>query len=92
MALASSPSRLAGLKIESVSGGVAKVSWTASPERGVTEYVLTYGPANTPDSRQMRVKATTASVPGAAPGTVIQVKAINAKGLEGWDWAKVVVK
>jgi hypothetical protein len=24
----------------------------------------------------------------AAPGDVVQVKAINARGLEGWDWAR----
>jgi Tol biopolymer transport system component len=92
MMLASSPSRLADLKIDRMNGGAAQVSWTASPERAVTEYLVTYGPANNPEARQMRVKGTTASVPGAAAGTVIQVKAINAKGLEGWDWARVVVK
>ena len=27
-----------------------------------------------------------------APGTVVSVKAINAKGMEGWDWATVAVK
>ena len=27
-----------------------------------------------------------------AAGTVVQVKAVNAKGLEGWDWARGVVK
>jgi hypothetical protein len=28
----------------------------------------------------------------AAPGDVVQVKAINARGLEGWDWAGVRVE
>jgi hypothetical protein len=31
-------------------------------------------------------------VPNATAGTVVQVKAIGAKGLEGWDWARVVVQ
>jgi Zn-dependent M28 family amino/carboxypeptidase len=92
MALASSPSRLADLRIDRQSGGAAHVSWTASPERGVAEYLVTYGPANNPEARQMRVKANTASVPNAPAGSVIQVKAINAAGLEGWDWARVVVQ
>jgi len=25
------------------------------------------------------------------PGTVLSVKAVNARGLEGWDWARVTV-
>jgi hypothetical protein len=92
MVLASSPSRLADLKVARQNGGAAQVSWTASPERGVTEYLVTYGPASDPEARQMRVKGTTATIPNATPGTVIQVKAINAKGLEGWDWARVRVQ
>jgi hypothetical protein len=24
-------------------------------------------------------------------GTVVSVKAVNARGLEGWDWAKTIV-
>jgi hypothetical protein len=24
-------------------------------------------------------------------GTVVQVKGVNARGLEGWDWARVTV-
>ena len=25
-------------------------------------------------------------------GTLVRVKAVNAKGMEGWDWARAVVK
>jgi hypothetical protein len=92
MMLASSPSRLSDLKIESVSGGLAKVTWTPSPERGVTDYLVSYGPSSNPEARQMRVKTPAANVPNAVPGTVIQVKAINSRGLEGWDWARTSVK
>jgi hypothetical protein len=30
-------------------------------------------------------------VPHVTPGTVLSVKAVNARGLEGWDWARVTV-
>jgi hypothetical protein len=29
---------------------------------------------------------------GIAPGTIVSVKAINTRGLEGWDWARVTVR
>jgi hypothetical protein len=29
---------------------------------------------------------------GISPGTSVAVKAVNAKGLEGWDWARVTVR
>jgi hypothetical protein len=31
----------------------------------------------------------TATLTGIAPDTVVSVKAVNAKGLEGWDWARI---
>src|SRR5262249_60296216 len=43
MLLASSPSRLANLKIDGVNGTAASLSWTPSPEKGVTSYVVAYG-------------------------------------------------
>jgi len=30
-----------------------------------------------------------AALPQLAPGMVVSVKAVNARGLEGWDWATV---
>ena len=45
MLLASSPSRLAGLKVDSYQNGTATLSWTASPEKGVTGYLVAWGPA-----------------------------------------------
>src|SRR5262249_31004617 len=40
MLLASSPSRVANLTIDRAANGVASVSWTPSPEKGVTSYVV----------------------------------------------------
>jgi Tol biopolymer transport system component len=92
MLLASSPSRLKDLKLESFSNGTATLSWTPSPEKGVTGYVVAYGPVTTPQARQVRVSTSSATLAGIAPGTVVSVKAINARGLEGWDWARLEVR
>ena len=92
MLLACSPSRINDLKIDSLAGGSASVSWTASPERGVTAYLVAFGPPTRPEAQQVRVTKPSATLPGIAPGMVISVKAVNAKGLEGWDWARVTVR
>jgi hypothetical protein len=92
MLMASSPSRLADLKVDSFTNGTAKVSWTPSPEKGVAGYIVTSGAAGNPDGKQIKVSSPSATLPGITAGTVISVKAVNAKGLEGWDWARVTVK
>jgi hypothetical protein len=91
MLLAASPSRLADLNVDSVANGAAKVSWTPSPEQGVTGYLVTYGPPGNAAAQQMKVTGPSATVPGVSAGTVISVKAVNNRGLEGWDWARVTV-
>ena len=91
MLLASSPSRIKDLKIASLAGGTASVSWTPSPETGVTGYIVAFGPQNRPEAQQVRVTKPAATLNGVAPGMVIAVKAVNAHGLEGWDWARVAI-
>ena len=93
--LASSPSRLVDVKVESANsttGTTATVSWRPSPERGVTTYLISYGPPATPDAHQLRVSKPIATLTNVGSGWSIAVKAINANGLEGWDWARVTVK
>jgi hypothetical protein len=92
MLLASSPSRLTDLEVTSFSGGVATLTWKPSPERGVNSYVVAYGPPDKPEERQIRVIAPTAKLSNITPGTIVAVKAVNSRGLEGWDWARIVVK
>ena len=87
MLLASSPSRLTDLKVERA-GSAVKVSWRPSPEAGIKEYIVAYGPPDKPEAQQMRVSGATATLRDLAAGTVVSVKAVNAKGLEGWDWAR----
>jgi hypothetical protein len=90
MLLASSPSRIAGLTAVTAPGGAA-VTWSPSPEAGVTGYLVTWGPAANPSLHTVRVTQPKATLAGAAPGTAVRVKAINAKGMEGWDWARAIV-
>jgi hypothetical protein len=92
MLLASSPSRLTDLQVDAFSGGTATISWTPSPEAGVTGYLVSYGPASNPDAHRLRVTAPMATLEQVAPGTVVAVKAINDRGLEGWDWARTEIE
>jgi Tol biopolymer transport system component len=92
MLLASSPSRLVDLKVDSFQDGTARLSWTPSPEAGVTGYIVAYGPASNPEAQQMRVAGPSATVSKVAPGTVVSVKAVNSRGLEGWDWARLTLR
>jgi hypothetical protein len=90
MLLASSPSRLRGLTVEASAAG-ATATWTAARETGVRRYVVTYGPPDDPGRRTLTVLAPRAVLTGAQPGWHVAVKAVNARGLEGWDWARAVV-
>jgi hypothetical protein len=90
MLLASSPSRVKDLKVERAAQAI-NVSWTASPEKGVTSYLVASGPAAGPLKAQTTVKGPRASLSGVAAGSIVAVKAVNARGLEGWDWARARV-
>jgi hypothetical protein len=92
MLLASSPSRITNVKVESATATATTVSWSPSPETGIASYVVAYGPANAGPTRRLTVTAPRASLPALPAGTVVAVKAVNAKGLEGWDWARVRVQ
>jgi hypothetical protein len=90
MLLASSPSRLKDVKAERA-GQALTVSWTASPEKGVTSYVVATGPASGPLTVRTTVKAPRATLTGIAAGSIVAVKAVNARGMQGWDWARAQV-
>jgi hypothetical protein len=85
MLLASSPSRITGLTATPTT-----VTWTPSPESGITAYIVTWGPEDAP--KTLRVTQPRAGLPNVPSGTAVRVKAVNGKGLEGWDWARGVVK
>ena len=85
MLLASSPSRLTNLKIDSFANGTANLSWTPSPEKGVTGYIVAHGASHVTVTEPKAVL----QVPA---GTTVSVKAVNARGLESWDAAKIKVQ
>ena len=87
MLLASSPSRIAGLEATTTSA-----SWTPGPETGITGYLVTWGPADNPGLHSLKVTQPKATLTDSSSGQIVRVKAINAKGLEGWDWAKATIK
>ena len=89
--LASSPSRLNGLQAK-LSGGSADVTWTPAVEKDVTEYVVSYGPASDPMRKTVRVKDPRVRLTDVPAGTLVAVKAINGRGLEGWDYARATVR
>jgi hypothetical protein len=91
MYLASSPSRLKDLTVDR-QGDATNVTWTPSPEKGVSKYIVAYGPAADPLRTRVTVSTNRASLPALPAGTAIAVKAVNARGLEGWDWARIEVK
>jgi hypothetical protein len=92
MLLASSPSPVKDLKLDATGTSAIKATWTASLEERIAGYTVAWGPAEAPFRNTTRVNKPEAIVQGASPGMVISVKALNARGLEGWDWATAAVK
>lgn len=87
MLMASSPSRLTALTAQ---GKV--VSWNAGVEKGIVRYLVRYGPAEDPMRHSLTVTSPRATIPTLQAGWHVAVKAVNAAGLEGWDWARAVVQ
>jgi Tol biopolymer transport system component len=93
MLLAASPARLKDLKASSIQADAVEVSWTPSPEKSVTSYTVTCGPESNPTARTMTVKTPNAKITGAKKGEKLEVavRAVNSRGLTGWDWARITV-
>jgi hypothetical protein len=89
MMLASSPARLVELTATR-SGRDVTLRWAASRERDVTGYVVQVTPPGAARATEMRVTGPTATLPNVVAGSRIAVKAVNQRGLLGWDWAHVI--
>jgi hypothetical protein len=92
MLLASSPARLTNLKVQAASGGSAAVSWTPAAEKGIASYIVTYGPPANPMLHRLTVTTAHATLASAPKGTRVAVKAVNARGMAGWDWAHAEIE
>lgn len=91
MLLASSPSPVKDLRVVRFDGSDAEITWSPSPERNVRLYLVQYElPGGA--SERLRVTAPRVILRNVAPGTVVSVKAVNGRGLEGWDWARVTIR
>jgi hypothetical protein len=91
MLMASSPARLKDVTAVSGAAGV-EVKWTPAVESGITGYIVAVGPTISQLQRQQRVTAPRVTLAGLKPGDVVWVKAVNAQGMQSWDWARAVVQ
>jgi Tol biopolymer transport system component len=91
MLLASSPSRVSDLAVQKYDGSTAEIRWSPSPEKSVRSYIVAYGPPARPFEHLVTVSEPRATLRSIAPQSVVSVKAVNTKGLEGWDWARVTI-
>ncbi|MEX0608968.1 MAG: M20/M25/M40 family metallo-hydrolase [Balneolaceae bacterium] len=88
MLLASSPSRIKNVAVENEGKNKFSVDWELSPEAGISEYIIHY--QNTKgELKTVKAKKPGLSISDVAAGNTIQVKAVNSKGVDGWDWASV---
>lgn len=87
MLMASSPSRLRDLEVVSRTGSDVEIRWAPALERDVVSYVVYRGPSLNELALARTVTVPSVSLSDVAAGTVIAVKAVNERGLAGWDWA-----
>ncbi len=91
MLLASSPSRITGLTQIGREGDTVELEWDPSPEGDVADYVVTYQSADDMTALEATVQTNRIRISEAAAGTVVAVKAVNTRGLRGWDWARLTL-
>jgi hypothetical protein len=89
--LASSPSRLTGLSAEAGESGAVTVRWDPAVESDVTHYLVVFGPPGDTEAATLEVTVPEVTLEDVGPGTRIAVKAVNRRGLEGWDWARLEI-
>jgi len=86
MLLASSPSRIQGMEVTRAGRG-ALITWTPGVEADISGYLVAYGSEEDPMETVVRVEEPRAVLEGMP--AIVSVKAVNEKGMEGWDWARI---
>ena len=86
--LASSPSRVNDLAV-AASGESVKLTWAPSPERGVLAYEVVHGPVDDPERHRSTATGPSLVIEGAGAGYTAAVRALNERGMRGWDWARL---
>jgi hypothetical protein len=94
MMLASSPAPVKDLKVISLKGETAEVTWTSSPEQGVVSYLIEYGPEKNLSASSITVAEPRARLQGLqikrGERLAVAVKAVNGRGIASWDWARTI--
>lgn len=85
--MASSPSRLSEVAATRRAGGTVDMSWKPAIERGVPSYRVQWKDGQGRVGGTRVVRGTSARLTGVPEGATVAVRAIGARGLEGWDWA-----
>lgn len=88
MYLASAPSRLNGLTTTRIEDEALRVEWSASPEKDIAHYEITWGPADNPTRQRTQSTSPRIVLRDVPAGSMVQVRAVNRRGLVGWDWAR----
>ena len=86
--MASSPSRLTELTAARAADGTVDAKWNPAVERGVASYRVRWVDPEGKSGGMQVVKGNTARLRAVPRGATIQVRAIGARALEGWDWAQ----
>ena len=91
MLLASSPARPTGLELVRQEGDRVEIRWAAAPERDHARYSIRIDPPGAAAPRTLTVTTPRAMLTSVAPGSEIAVRAVNKRGLESWDAARLVL-
>jgi hypothetical protein len=86
--MASSPSRLTEVSARRGPAGAVDVSWAPAVERGVASYRVRWEDEDGGTGGMQIVKGTSARLMKVPPGATVAVRALGARGIEGWDWAR----
>jgi len=92
MMVASSPQPVQGLKISALKKDAAEITWTAGPEKAINAYLLEIVWEHAPAPVYMTVQEPRATLSGFSmkkgEKLSVAVKAVTARGIESWDWAR----
>ena len=90
MLLASSPARPTGLELVRRDGDRVEIRWTAAPERDHARYSVRVTAPGATTARTVTVTTPRVTLTNVAPGSEIGVRAVNARGLQSWDEARMI--
>ncbi len=91
MLLASSPARPTGLELVRHVGDRVEIRWTPAPERDHARYSVRIDPPGVAAPRTLTVTTPRATLTGVVRGSEIAIRAVNTRGLESWDAARLVI-